>query len=159
MTGLTTPRRRIKESPMEHVLLKLAKQLNAFDEASLMSLWEKYAETVQRFEPTKRWEEAALVFGFIQSLRWKNQLFNYNWAQNSKPREDGPRLANPFGDPSVDALAAPSQAGAQDKGKPGLRQKIQSAQKTKNAQKTGKKVLRFKPRDNGVTKAEEPSES
>lgn len=144
---------------MEHVLLKLAKQLNAFDEASLMSLWEKYAETVQRFEPTKRWEEAALVFGFIQSLRWKNQLFNYNWSQNSKPREDGPRLANPFGDPAADGLADPAQAGASDKPKSGLRQKIQATQKVKSAQKAGKKVLRFKPRENGTIQSDEPSES
>ncbi len=72
---------------MDKVLLKIARQLNAFDEASLMSLWEKYASIVQNFEPTRRWEEACLVFGFIQSVRWKNQLFNYHWAEGSRPRD------------------------------------------------------------------------
>ncbi len=46
---------------MERMLQKLAQQLNAYDEASLMSLWDRYAAVVDRFEPTKRWEEAALV--------------------------------------------------------------------------------------------------
>ncbi|TVM35976.1 hypothetical protein [Oceanidesulfovibrio marinus] len=75
---------------MEKVLLKLARQLNAYDEASLMSLWENYAARVQHFEPTKRWEEAALVFSFLQAIRWKNQLFNYHWAQEARPGKNSP---------------------------------------------------------------------
>ncbi|MFW5734893.1 MAG: hypothetical protein ACOCWR_07530 [Oceanidesulfovibrio sp.] len=75
---------------MEKVLIKLARQLNAYDEASLMSLWETYAARVQHFEPTKRWEEAALVFSFLQAIRWKNQLFNYHWAQAAKPGKNAP---------------------------------------------------------------------
>lgn len=71
---------------MEHLLLKLARQLDALDEASLMSLWNKYATAVSRFEPTKRWEEATLIFSLIQAKRWKNQLFNYNWATQLKPQ-------------------------------------------------------------------------
>ena len=39
------------DSYLENALLKLARQLVAFDEASLMDLWEKYAEDVRRFEP------------------------------------------------------------------------------------------------------------
>lgn len=74
---------------MKRVLEKLARQLNSYDEASLMSLWEDYAEKVRDFEPTKRWEEAALIFGFIQTVRWKNQLFNYHWASGLKPKENG----------------------------------------------------------------------
>ncbi|NDV19564.1 hypothetical protein GO013_09050 [Pseudodesulfovibrio sp. JC047] len=75
----------MSESYMEKALLKLARQINAFDEASLMSLWEKYAEKVRHFEPTKRWEESVIVFNLIQSTRLKNQLFNYNWAQSRLP--------------------------------------------------------------------------
>ncbi|TVM17615.1 hypothetical protein DPQ33_08200 [Oceanidesulfovibrio indonesiensis] len=75
---------------MEKVLIKLARQLNAYDEASLMSLWETYAARVQHFEPTKRWEEAVLVFGFLQAMRWKNQLFNYHWAQSARPGKNAP---------------------------------------------------------------------
>ncbi len=69
---------------MERMLRKMAGQLNAFDEPSLMALWERYAEEVSRFEPTKRWEESALVFCMIQGLRWKNQLFDYHLAATVK---------------------------------------------------------------------------
>ncbi|MBU1042014.1 MAG: hypothetical protein KKF77_13030 [Proteobacteria bacterium] len=76
---------------MENALVKLARQIVAFDEASLMDLWEKYAEVVRRFEPTRRWEEAALIFGIIQSVRMKNQLFNYNLSA-SRAGTPGPGL-------------------------------------------------------------------
>lgn len=78
----------MSETYLEKALVKLARQLNAYDEASLMSLWEEYAEKVRQFEPTKRWEEAAIVFNLIQSIRLKNQLFNYNWAQSRQPDEE-----------------------------------------------------------------------
>ncbi|MBQ4568156.1 MAG: hypothetical protein IJA79_08555 [Desulfovibrio sp.] len=70
---------------MEKLLVRLAQQLDAIDEASLMSLWSKYATATSRFEPTRRWEESALIFSLIQAKRWKNQLFNHNWAQQSRP--------------------------------------------------------------------------
>lgn len=73
------------ESYMEKALLKLAGQIVAYDEASLMDLWEKYAEEVRQFEPTRRWEESALVFGLIQAVRMKNQLFNYNLHASRQP--------------------------------------------------------------------------
>lgn len=80
---------------MEKMLLNLAKRLNAYDEASLMALWEKYAAQVRRFEPTKRWEEATVVFAFIQALRWKNQLFNHQWAEQVRPKlGEAPRLVS-----------------------------------------------------------------
>jgi len=63
------------------MLLRIARQLDALDESSLMGLWEKYAAIVAQFEPSRRWEEAALVLSFIQAKRWKNQLFNYHWAR------------------------------------------------------------------------------
>lgn len=70
---------------MEKMLLKLARQLDSLDEASLMALWSKYATQTSRFEPTKRWEEACLVFSLIQAKHWKNQLFNYSWQQKRMP--------------------------------------------------------------------------
>ncbi|MDR1776265.1 MAG: hypothetical protein LBR31_00355 [Desulfovibrio sp.] len=70
---------------MEKLLTRLARQLDAMDEASLMDMWSKYATIVERFEPTKNWEEAVLVFSLIQAKRWKNQLFNYHWALQTKP--------------------------------------------------------------------------
>ena len=76
---------------MEKVLEKMAKQLNALDEASLMSLWEKYAKASKNFEPTQRWEESALIFCFIQAVHWKNMLFNHHWSTWTKlARENAP---------------------------------------------------------------------
>lgn len=92
----------MSESYMEKALVKLARQLNAYDEASLMSLWEKYAEKVRHFEPTKRWEESVLIFNLIQSTRLKNQLFNYNWAQSRMP-------GDPHPDVDLAALTAPER--------------------------------------------------
>ena len=77
------------------MLLRLARQLDALDESSLMALWEKYADIVARFEPSQRWEEAALVLSFIQAKRWKNQLFNYHWARqiqhSQQSQAEGPQ--------------------------------------------------------------------
>jgi len=110
---------------VENVLLKLASQLSAFDEASLMALWEKYAQEVHAFEPSKRWEQAVLVFGMIQAMRFKNQLFNYHWSEGQAPS----KLDAPPG-----ALDIPKPAPAGVKAKP--------------AKKTGPgKVIEFKPKN------------
>lgn len=69
---------------MEEMLLKMARQLDTLDQASLESLWEKYAQIVNAFEPTQRWEEAVFVLSFIQAKYWKNQLFNTQWAMRTK---------------------------------------------------------------------------
>lgn len=74
---------------MEKVLQKIARQLSKLDEASLMSLWQKYAEKVRRFEPSERWEEAVLILGIIQTMRFKNQLFNHHWLENEQGRDRG----------------------------------------------------------------------
>ena len=105
---------------MEKMLAKLARQLDAIDEASLMVLWSKYATITSRFEPTRRWEEAALIFSLIQAKRWKNQLFNYNWAAQSRPPVGASDAAQPGADgpagtgfslekPAMDAPAEPSE--------------------------------------------------
>ena len=69
---------------MERMLQKIAKQLCGFDEASLMELWERYARKVARFEPSREWEEAAIILTLIQGMRWKNQLFNHHWSESLK---------------------------------------------------------------------------
>jgi len=69
---------------MENALRKLARQLDVYDEASLTTMWDKLAEQVENFEPTKEWEETVLMLGMVQALRWKNQLFNYNWSETLK---------------------------------------------------------------------------
>lgn len=94
---------------MEQLLLKLARQLDALDEASLMALWNQYAARVSQFEPTKRWEESTLVFSLLQAKRWKNQLFNYNWALQARPAgQDAPHNAFSLEKPAS-APQAPQQ--------------------------------------------------
>ena len=88
---------------MEKLLLKLARQLDALDEASLMSLWSKYATLTSRFEPTRRWEEGALVFSLIQAKRWKNQLFNYCWREQRRLPEERGGAATAAGSATPDA--------------------------------------------------------
>ncbi len=75
---------------MEKVLKKLADQLNSLDEASLISLWDKYYEKVQKFTPSREWEEDIIILSLIQSIRWKNQLFNHCLAHHAheKPPEN-----------------------------------------------------------------------
>lgn len=82
---------------MEQVLLKLARQLDSIDEASLLVLWEEYVQRVTKFEPTKRWEEAVLVLGLIQAKHWKNQLFNQQYSAHVRPEFQGKGVARPFG--------------------------------------------------------------
>ncbi len=89
---------------MEKLLLRLARQLDALDEASLMALWSKYATLTSRFEPTRRWEEGALVFSLIQAKRWKNQLFNYCWREQRRPPDA------PAGAPAAEAAPGPDFA-------------------------------------------------
>jgi hypothetical protein len=76
---------------VERMLQKIAKQLCGFDEASLMELWERYARKVARFEPSREWEEAAIILTLIQGMRWKNQLFNHHWSESfEKPNPPAP---------------------------------------------------------------------
>ncbi len=113
---------------MEKALIKMARQLLAYDEASLTALWDKFAGIVQGFEPTKRWEESVVAFGIIQTVRWKNQLFNYHWKEGRRPPapEDLPP-SGPSGFPSPSGRA--SHLGHGDR------------------RDKGGKLLRFRPRE------------
>lgn len=71
---------------MEKMLLKMARQLNAMDEASLMALWNKYMQRVQDFDASREWEEATIVLSLIQAVRGKNQLFNTKWEEREALR-------------------------------------------------------------------------
>lgn len=99
-----------------------------------MDLWEKYAEKVRRFEPTKRWEESALLFGIIQGMRLKNQLFNYNWAQSRKPE--------PVGDIDLAALTVPSRTPVGDVPPTAAKEPGETPEKSS---RTGK-VLKLQPK-------------
>lgn len=106
------------EERVQHVLVKLARQLLAFDEASLMSLWEDYARRVTAFEPSRRWEEAVIVLNLIQAVRFKNQLFNHHWAEGQGAGHAAQR--RPVLAPAPEAVkpdAAKSEADQRGRGK------------------------------------------
>lgn len=116
---------------MEKLLEKMARQLEAIDEASLMALWSKYATATSRFEPTKRWEEACLIFSLIQAKHFKNQLFNYCWQQER-------RLDRPMKEQGGQQITIPAF---------GLDAPTKNSPQLKN---TGCRVLSFTPKKNNV---------
>ena len=61
---------------LESTLDNLAERILSFDEGSLASLWEKYKSRMERFEPTKEWEKAVIIFFIINAVRAKNHIFN-----------------------------------------------------------------------------------
>jgi len=139
---------------VEKVLLKLAGQLSAFDEASIMSLWEKYAQQVSNFEPSKRWEESVLIFGMIQAMRFKNQLFNYHWSEGGSPSKcDAPPCPPDFPKPVPDN-ATSSSGPASPAGPASITGKPHTTKKSVKNATGGKdggrgKVLEFKPKEEG----------
>ncbi|UZP66275.1 hypothetical protein N1030_11680 [Desulfovibrio mangrovi] len=128
---------------MERALRKLAAQLNAYDEASLMNLWERFAREVEQFEPTKRWEESALIFSFIQAVRWKNQLFNHHWAQTSRPEGMGLPPQSSF----MLLEDVPSPGGAQAASESPAGQASEDGPGVGDGAKKRAKVLSFRPRE------------
>ncbi|MBQ4616272.1 MAG: hypothetical protein IJB29_06155 [Mailhella sp.] len=84
---------------MEKLLLKIARQLNGLDEASLMALWPQYMSRVQNFDGSQDWEEATIVLSLLQAVRSKNQLFNVKLAERaaaSAPVEEKPKDIRPW---------------------------------------------------------------
>jgi hypothetical protein len=88
----------VSGATMRRVLEKMAQKLNEYDEASLMQLWQHFAGRVHEFEPSKRWEEAAIALCLIQAVHWKNQLFNHHLAATAGPvdKDDLPPLPDFF---------------------------------------------------------------
>ncbi len=138
---------------MERMLLKMARQLGAYDEASLTSLWAKYAAIVERFEPSKRWEEAAIVFSLIQAVRFKNQLFNQHLAASLDAAQD---RTLPGLDKAVAWMAQKSQKnGAGDEDAAGEAMTLPAASGTSgNGER--RKVLAFR-RDSGEQEGDKPA--
>ncbi len=61
---------------LEKTLDRLADQILRLDEASLTTLYDKYKEGMDQFEPTRDWEKSVIIFFIINAVRVKNQLFN-----------------------------------------------------------------------------------
>ncbi len=72
------------------------KQILSFDEASLANLRKKYQSRIERFDGTKEWEKAVIIYCIINAVSLKNTLFNENVLKRQKDRvslkEDRPGL-------------------------------------------------------------------
>ena len=73
---------------MEKALEKIAEQILGFDEASLVSLREKYRLKIERFDATRDWEKAVITFCIINAVSMKNALFNENVLKKAKGKEE-----------------------------------------------------------------------
>lgn len=69
---------------MEKALERLAEQIISFDEASLTNLREKYRLRIERFDGTKDWEKAVIIYCIINAVSLKNNLFNENVLKKKK---------------------------------------------------------------------------
>ena len=98
---------------MEKLLTRLARQLDAYRRGvAHVAVEQSTPPSPAVFEPTQRWEEAVLVFSMIQAKRYKNQLFNYYWAQQAQPHEDGPAPAAQPLAPDFDLMQGQAEAPA-----------------------------------------------
>jgi len=73
---------------MEKALEKLAEQILSFDEASLTHLREKYRLRIEKFDGTKDWEKAVIIYCMINAVGMKNTLFNENVLRRKKEKEE-----------------------------------------------------------------------
>jgi hypothetical protein len=73
---------------MEKALEKLAEQILSFDEASLVSLREKYRLKIEHFDGTKDWEKAVVIYCIINAVSLKHTLFNENVLKRKKGKVD-----------------------------------------------------------------------
>jgi hypothetical protein len=81
---------------LESSLEKVAQQILSLDEASLVSLWAKYKNRMENFEPSREWEKAVIIFFIINAVRAKNQIFNEQILQKQKSNpETRPKKKKP----------------------------------------------------------------
>jgi len=73
---------------LEDSLNKIAENILYLDEASLMSLWEKYKTKMENFSFSPEWEKSVIIFSIINAIRVKNAIFNEEMLKkqsNGKP--------------------------------------------------------------------------
>jgi hypothetical protein len=80
-------------SKLEESLNKIAGNILCLDEASLVSLWEKYKTKMEHFSFSPEWEKAVVIFSIINSIRVKNAIFNEQLLkkETSEDKETGKR--------------------------------------------------------------------
>jgi hypothetical protein len=75
---------------VEKALEKLAEHILSFDEASLVHLREKYRLRIERFDATRDWGKAVIIFCIINAVSMKNALFNENVLKRTRKKEEQP---------------------------------------------------------------------
>jgi hypothetical protein len=87
---------------IEATLHKLAEHILGLDEASLVSLWEKYKMRTDNFEISREWEKAVIIFFIINAVRAKNQMFNEQIQSRQQPQPEPEQVAgHPRGKPDL----------------------------------------------------------
>ncbi|NPU83980.1 MAG: hypothetical protein HPY65_05785 [Syntrophaceae bacterium] len=76
---------------LEKSLEKIAETILSLDEASLASLWVKYKDRMEHFEPSREWERAVIVFFIINAVRAKNQIFNDQLMKRKDEKPAAPK--------------------------------------------------------------------
>ena len=61
---------------LEDTLNKIADKILHLDEASLVSLFDRYYKKMEHVEISKDWERSVIVFFLINAVRAKNQKLN-----------------------------------------------------------------------------------
>lgn len=84
---------------LEATLEKIAETILGLDEASLASLWEKYKNRMGRFDISKDWEKAVIIFFIINSVRVKNHIFNEQILKLQEKKAGESK--NPQGKPNI----------------------------------------------------------
>lgn len=61
---------------LEDALGKIADRILQLDEASLVSLWDKYRHKMEHVETSRDWERSVIILFLINAVRVKNQKLN-----------------------------------------------------------------------------------
>jgi hypothetical protein len=72
---------------LENSLNKIAENILNIDEASLISLWDKYKNKVEQFSISPEWQKAVIIFSIINAVRAKNAIFNEKLLNNKTQKK------------------------------------------------------------------------
>ncbi len=82
-------------SKLEDSLNKIAENILYLDEASLMSLWEKYKTKMENFSFSPEWEKSVIIFSIINAIRVKNAVFNEEMLKKQADDKPSPPKNKP----------------------------------------------------------------
>jgi hypothetical protein len=80
---------------LEESLNKIAENILYLDEASLISLWEKYKTKMETFSFSPEWEKSVIIFSIINAIRVKNAVFNEQMLKKQGDEKSSPPKNKP----------------------------------------------------------------